>query len=209
MAGKKSKIDIRHLIIEAILIVFTVSLALALNEWRANIKEKNTIDKVIKNIVNEVQSNKEDLEGKLDYHLQTSQKIGAYLTNDSLWSTVKYSSGIEAVGQLMPKGIYNPNLQSGAWNSAVLSGVVNSFDYDILYALSNLYQVQEDGPNSTWKIMTGFYSESGSFDPTSARQLALRFHLAFGELYKQERSLLISYENVLKIMAKEGSYTDN
>ncbi|WP_109301360.1 hypothetical protein [Aquimarina sp. AU474] len=202
MARKKSKIDIRHLLIEAILIVFAVSLALALNEWRSNVKEKDTIDKVLKNIVSEIQSNKVELEEKLDYHLQTSQKIGAYLANDSLWSTLKYSSGVEAVGQLMPKGIYNPNLQSGAWNSAVLSGVVNSFDYDILYELSNLYQVQEDGPNSTWKIIAGFYSESEAFDPAKARQLALKFQLAFGELYKQEKSLLNSYKNVQKTITE-------
>lgn len=202
MAREKSKMNFRHLLVEALLIVFTVSLALALNEWRAGIKENETKDKVLKNIISEVQSNKEDLERKLDYHLQTSQKMGAYLANDSLWSTIKYNSGVEAVGQFMPRGIWNPNLQSGAWNSAILSGVANSFDYDILYALSNLYQTQENGPNSTWKIMAGFYSESGSFDPANARQLTLRFQLAFGELYNQERSLLKDYENVLKIIRK-------
>lgn len=200
MAGKKSKIDIRHLLIEAFLIVFAVSLALALNEWRAGAKENETKDKVLRNIISEVQSNKEDLETKLDYHLQTSQKMGAYLASDSLWSTLNYNSGVGAVNQLMPEGIRNPNLQTGAWNSAVLSGVVNSFDYDILYALSKLYQIQENGPNSTWKVIAGFYSEPGSFDPANARQLAMRFQLAFGELHNQERSLLMDYENVLKII---------
>lgn len=202
MAKKKNKIDIRSLIIETILIVFAVSLALALNEWRSNAKEKDTIDKVLGNIVNEIRSNKEDLERKLEYHKETSERIGMYISNDSLWSTLKYNSGVEAVSLLMPKGIFNPNLQTGAWNSAVLSGVVNSFDYDILYTLSNLYQVQEDGPDNTWKIIAGFYSESSSYDPEKARQLALRFQLAFGELYNQERSLLQDYERVLKSIDK-------
>ncbi|MEM9340076.1 MAG: hypothetical protein AAGA66_15175 [Bacteroidota bacterium] len=200
MSGKKNKIDIRYLVIEALLIVFTVSLALALNEWRTNVKERKIENKVLKNIVSEITSNKKDLESKLLYHQQTARNIGAYLSSDSLWSTLSYRSAVEAISLMMPDGISNPNLQSGAWNSAVLSGVVNSFDYDVLYTLSNLYQVQETGPNSTWKIMAGFFSESGSYDPKNARQLALRFQLAFGELYSQERSLLSNYERALKIL---------
>lgn len=203
MAKKGEKIDFRYLIIEAILIVFTVSLALAMNEWRSNVKERKTRDKVLKNILSEIESNKQDLESKLEYHLQTAQNIGNYLSSDSLWSTLEFHSGIEAISGMMTRGISNPNLQSGAWDSAVLSGVVNSFDYDILYTLSNLYQVQETGPNSTWKVMAGFFSESNSFDSGNEKQLALRFQMAFTELYKQEKSLLNDYIRALEVIQKQ------
>ena len=122
------------------------------------------------------------------------------MSNDSLWTSLNPNSGIEAVSTIMTRGIANPNLQSGAWNSAVLSGVVNSFEYDVLYELSNLYQIQENGPNSTWKIMAGFFSESSSFDPSNARQVTLKFQLAFRELYSQERSLLKDYERTLSLL---------
>ena len=198
MADKK--LDFGHLMVEAILIVFTVLLALTLNEWRTNVKERKIKDKALKNIISEIRSNKEDIESKLDYHLQTSEKIRLYMSNDSLWTSLNPSSGIEAVSTIMTRGIANPNLQSGAWNSAVLSGVVNSFEYDVLYELSNLYQIQENGPNSTWKIMAGFFSESSSFDPANARQVTMKFQLAFRELYSQERSLLKDYEKALSLL---------
>ncbi len=198
MASKK--LDFRHLLIEALLIVFTVLLALTLNEWRTNVKERKLKDKALKNIISEIRSNKEDIESKLDYHLQISENIKLYLSNDSLWATLDHTSGIGAVSTIMTRGIANPNLQSGAWNSAVLSGVVNSFEYDVLYELSNLYQVQENGPNSTWKIMAGFFSESSSFDPANARQVTMKFQLAFRELYSQERSLLKDYEKALSLL---------
>ena len=198
MASKK--LDFRHLLIEALLIVFTVLLALTLNEWRTNVKERKLKDKALKNIISEIRSNKEDIESKLDYHLQISENIKLYLSNDSLWATLDHTSGIGAVSTIMTRGIANPNLQSGAWNSAVLSGVVNSFEYDVLYKLSNLYQVQENGPNSTWKIMAGFFSESSSFDPANARQVTMKFQLAFRELYSQERSLLKDYEKALSLL---------
>lgn len=198
--AKKSKINYRQLLIETFFIVFAVLLALVLNEWRTAVKEQDMVDKVLENIVNEIEANKKDLEIKYKYHLAMSQEIGRYLANDSLWGTLQYNSGVEAVIQLTPKGIYNPNMQSGAWDSAVLSGVVNSFDYEVLYTLSNLYQIQESGPNSTWKIIAGFYSEADSFNPENARQLALRFQIAFGELYNQERSLLNDYKHALKTL---------
>ncbi len=194
---KRQKLNFSHLLVEAVLIVFTVTLALTLNEWRSNVKANATKEKVLKNIVNEIESNKEDLIEKMNYHKETSIRIRDYLNNDSLWSTLNPNSGIQAVSQLMPQGILNPNLQSGAWNSAVLSGVVNSFEYERLFVLSNLYQTQETGVNTTWKVITGFYSDYESFNREKSKQVAMRFQLAIGELYNQEKSLLKDYDLAL------------
>lgn len=199
----KSKIDFRHLIIEAVMIVFTVLLALALSEWRSSTREAQTREAVLSNIILEIKNNKKDLESKMDYHLKMSQKLGAYLNSDSLWSTLQHNSGIEVAMQLMGKGIQNPDLQSGAWKSAELSGVVNSFEYGTLYLLSNVYRIQEDGPNSTWKQMAKLFSDPSSYDKDSARRICLMMQLAFKELYSQERSLVSSYENALKALRDE------
>lgn len=198
----KSKLDFRHIFIEAILIVFTVSLALALSEWRAAIKEANTRDKVLSNIIKEIESNKEDLESKMDYHRAMSQKLNDYLNSDSLWNTLNYSTGIEAMIQIMDRGIQDPNLQSGAWRSAELSGVVNSFDYETIYLLSNLYRVQEEGPSNTWKELARLFVDTESYEPKNARRMASMLSLGFGELYSQERSLHRSYENALEALRK-------
>ena len=80
----KSKIDFRHITIEAILIVFTVLLALTLSEWRNSVKEDRTRKAVLNNIVNELKSNKADIESKMKYHNTMSQKPGDYLSSDSL-----------------------------------------------------------------------------------------------------------------------------
>ena len=198
----KSKIDFKHLLIEAILIVFTVLLALALSEWRSSIKEESTKESVLANIVREIKANKEDLESKMGYHQEMSQRLGQYVESDSLWSTLKYNSGIEAMIQIMDKGLQNPNLQSGAWRSAELSGIVNTFDFETLYVLSTLYQVQNEGPASTWKTMAAHFGNPYSYDPANARKLALMLQLGFGELYSQERSLVLSYENALGQLEK-------
>ena len=54
---------------------------------------------------------KVDLEGKMNYHLKMSQNIGEYLNSDRFWNILKYNAGIEAMMQVMEKGIQNPDLQ--------------------------------------------------------------------------------------------------
>lgn len=199
----KSKIDFRHITIEALLIVFTVLLALTLSEWRSSVKEERTREAVLNNIVNELKSNKADLESKLEYHKAMSQKLGEYLSSDSLWSTLKYTSGMEAMIQILDRGIWNPKLQSGAWRSAELSGVVNTFDYETIYILSNVYGVQEEGPDNTWKQLAKLFVDPTSYDPNNAKRLAAMLQLGFGELYSQERSLIESYKEALDHLGKK------
>ena len=201
----KSRIDFRHLLIEALLIVFTVLLALALSEWRSSIKAEDTKQAVLNNIIREIKSNKEDLESKMEYHQEMSKKIGSYLGSDSLWSTLNYSTGIEAMIQILEKGLLNPNLQSGAWRSAELSGIVNSFDFETILILSTVYQVQHEGPESTWKAMAGHFTNPFAYEPKNAKLFGEIMKLGFGELYSQERSLVYSYQNALDALkeAKE------
>ncbi len=196
----KSKIDFRHLLIEAILIVFTVSLALTLSEWRESVKEANTRKNVLQNILNEIKANKADIEGKLDYHKETAIKFNTYLNSDSLWSTLNYQSGIEAIFQIMNRGLKNPSLQSGAWRSAELSGVVNSFDYQTIYRLSNLYRVQESGTDKTWKELVELFGEPEFYKPESAKQLARMFSLGLNELSLQEADLIRSYDHSIQFL---------
>lgn len=199
----KSKIDFRHIFIEGILIVFTVLLALTLSEWRSSVKEDKTRETVINNIISEIEDNKADLETKMEYHKAMAGKLNSYLSSDSLWNSLRYNSGMEAVLQILEKGIWNPKLQSGAWRSAELSGIVNTFDYETLYILSNVYSVQEEGPDTTWKQLARLFADPSSYDPSSAKRLARMLSLGFAELYSQERSLIYSYSQALEHLSKE------
>lgn len=62
------KINIKHILIEAVLIVFTVSLALALNEWRQQIKTENLVERVLVTLEEEMKKNVEGLKIAIDYH---------------------------------------------------------------------------------------------------------------------------------------------
>ena len=195
-----NKIDFRSIPIEATLIVFTVVLALAVNEWREGQKEKRVRDTILENIIKEVKTNKELVEEKMVYHDETSKKLGEYLNSDSLWNTLPPGNGLFALMSAMPRGLNPPLVQSAAWRSAELSGVVSGFEYETLYNLSSLYSLQATGVESTWKGMAQVYMDYNSYKEESRRDLALMLQMGFGELYSQERSLVYTYENVLDFL---------
>ena len=80
---------------------------------------------------------------------------------------------------------------------------MNSFDYETLYKLSNVYSVQEEGPDNTWKQLAKLFVDPDSYDPSNARRLGSMLSLGFGELYSQERSLIGSYTEVLNHLKED------
>ena len=79
--NKKKKLDFRYILIEAALIVFTVLLALALNEWRNSEKQEKVKITVINNIIKEIESNKRRLENVMEYHQTVSSQFSKYLSS--------------------------------------------------------------------------------------------------------------------------------
>ncbi len=63
-----TKLNFKHLAIEAILIVFTVSLALALSEWRQQVKKDQLVERVITSLKSETEKNIENLKKAISYH---------------------------------------------------------------------------------------------------------------------------------------------
>lgn len=64
----KPQLNFRHLAIEAVLIVFTVSLALALSEWRLQVKKDHLVERVITSLKSETEKNIKNLKKTIDYH---------------------------------------------------------------------------------------------------------------------------------------------
>ena len=204
----QKKINFASIVVEAIMIVFTVLLALTLNEWRSNNKAEALTEKVLVNILRELKTNQADLEAKKDYHLEMSDKLAVYNNSDSLWSTLQYETGIGAVVQVIREGILNPNLQAGAWRSAELSGVINNFDYETIYILSNTYRVQEEGVASTWKHLATLFVSFDSYKKENARDFSRLIQMGFRELNAQERNLLDKYHEAITLLEQKIAALD-
>lgn len=66
---------------ECLLIVFSVALAIGITEYLTSLHEKNQANEILRQIKEELISNKKDVEEQLSYHLQVSKYIDSAKTN--------------------------------------------------------------------------------------------------------------------------------
>ncbi|MBK7869597.1 MAG: hypothetical protein IPJ74_02400 [Saprospiraceae bacterium] len=179
------RIDGRKLIFESILIIFSILLALFINEWRKGQEQTAQRQKSMHMILQELQHNADQLENVIPYHARATKQL------DSLLKTnIDLNSGVLSIaGQVLRRGINPPELRSTAWNTAQLSGSVGLFKEEAIYALANVYELQEDGVEITWKEIARFYMSADNFDSTLTLQRLALLKIYFNELYQQEQFL--------------------
>ena len=68
-------VKIREYLVQSVLLAFSVLLALVLNEWRQTIKTNNVVDRVKASLLNEVKSNKTNVESALEYHKELIKNL--------------------------------------------------------------------------------------------------------------------------------------
>jgi hypothetical protein len=80
---EKKKIDYRQIIIESIFIVFAVSLAFSMSEWRQDFKTKQLVKRVTQTLKDEISANKAELESSYEYRLNLLDELkkGTHLIN--------------------------------------------------------------------------------------------------------------------------------
>ncbi len=126
-----SKINLRQILVEMISVVFAVLLALFLNEWRSNLKQKEELNKARANLKEELLSNRDELKQKIQFHeFQYKQLIEL---KDSLKTLDQPFSSYDV-------GVAVLNLKKAAWESITLTDVVNRLQFEELSDYSELYR---------------------------------------------------------------------
>ena len=137
-------------IIEAVLIVFSVLLALAVNEWRADAAREEKAKIALEAIHTELVENKKEFLESLSYHEEIMDTLGYY-----------QDEGIEPPMSLLNQGIFNPALVFGtAWETAKQSGITDGLNYNLLLELSSHYQQLYRYKNLSDAIINGSYLSS-------------------------------------------------
>jgi hypothetical protein len=80
---EKKKIDYRQIFIESLFIVFAVSLAFSMSEWRQDFKTKQLVKRVTQTLKDEISANKAELESSYEYRLNLLDELkkGTHLIN--------------------------------------------------------------------------------------------------------------------------------
>ncbi len=182
---------IRTLLLESVLIVFSVMLGLLGNDVRESINKKNTANYALNNIVQEISRNKTELKkslGRQDSLYKTIQKF--VMKKPSLIkSKVTFYSILHNAG-----GINIPTISTSAWETAVNTGATENFDYGQILRLTQIDEETKWIHSISLKILNLIYNEN-MFDPHRSVILAKTMMLPIIDLISSEKNLLDAYNH--------------
>jgi hypothetical protein len=135
MRGHES--PIRRILFESTLIVFSILLALAANEWVDARKQRALAEHALAAIRDEVTGNADRIRNGLPYHRSLESELRH---EDSAGSVHRYADFVRGAPDW--SGFKNPELDGTAWQSALTLGAVSNMAFDTVRALSRLYSLQ-------------------------------------------------------------------
>lgn len=182
---------------QAILIVFSVLLALFLNEYWSGVKSDRELKGVIQNVLKEVVANNEALQGTLSYHEGVISRI------DSVLSDQIYIDGITGEGGLQlrliaKRGILQNLLGNAAWRAALLNGNLSRVETEKLQVMAKTYDQQELTFLPAYEIVDIINSREYLM-PDKGKENLLLVRRQLNELYGRERRLAIFYDEFLQL----------
>lgn len=124
-----------RVLFESALIVFSVLLALALNEWRESRAETERVEQALRAIRGELRENRRLVAEARDYHSRLAESFDASARR-----------GAEAPDlSVMERGLVHPaRVLSTAWESAQSTGTTSAIPYETVLRLSSVYVRQAE-----------------------------------------------------------------
>lgn len=189
------------LFFESFLIIFSVLLALALNEYISANKEAERTRQALLSIREELRSNQEIIKNWNQVHREVLKNIEYYQArpdlHDSLVQNHQFQIKLVSKGSLMPNTVRN-----NAWEIARNTGLLQNFDLALANTLSNMYDQQRIGATVTADKLIALLFERQTHQQEKVPETLAILEITMEELVGQESFLLIYYDKVLEVINK-------
>ncbi|QHT68272.1 hypothetical protein GXP67_17305 [Rhodocytophaga rosea] len=136
-SGKKFGKSKEEYLADALLIVFSVLLALILNEIRNNWMERSQTREMLRNVRTELINNKQLLQQQYEYHLLVLHNIDSALVNEA-YSKQFISQGELHLEAFAPDGIMLEDFDWTAWETAKSNNISSKIDPATMSLLNNI-----------------------------------------------------------------------
>jgi len=129
------RIWLSRTIFESMLVVMSILLALAVREWQDTRVTERLIDRSLVSFQRELTQNKSQIENLYPFHLGLQ----------SLLAELQVESHPDAARELrnVLDSFQSAVLLTTAWDTALATGALSQMDYELVYALSLTYSIQE------------------------------------------------------------------
>lgn len=181
-----------RVLFESALIVFSVLLALALDEWRDERATASRAREAVAAITAELQANRSATERARDFHR------GIHATLKSLASEKQLPGPETYLG-----GMFNPaRLLDTAWTAARDAGAIDNMPFPVVLKLSRVYEWQASYSSLGTEIATDVYLDMRrrGVEPV-LRDGFVGFIVLTSDFVNREEDLLRRYDDALATMA--------
>ena len=198
-----SKENLARYTLEAILIVFSVMLALFLDNVLEDRREARTINELVSHVADEMQRNLVVVDEWLPYHRSVIDEIDRYLASDELQQSLLTTDGID-YGRLMERGLIQDFYSNASWQLAQQSQITSRIDFDVIYAISQAYLSQQN-VNQTLQRFSDFVFHRATHDPDQLISSLRILRNLLQELSGQQSVLQHNYREALRVVDLHGT----
>jgi hypothetical protein len=191
----------REYLADALLIVFSVLLALILNEIRNNWQEKRHTRQLLANLRTELQNNKRLLEEQYRYHTGVLRNIDSALVHEPYRNLIFSDDKIHL--QVMAKeGVGLADFDQTAWEIAKANNIVSKIDMETMSLLNNIARQHSRIEKIEDEVAKVIFAP-GSRKKENARETLLLMSYAYhGWAVDRTPGLLKSYELAIQKLEK-------
>ena len=134
MPSSATSVWLPRVLFESALIVVSILVALALDEWRDNRQNDQLIKHALSSFVSEIRQNKARVEDAAPFNQGLRNVLSRHYQDDDISSVDEFVTMVESYSPVV--------LQSSAWDTAMATGSLAKMDYNVVSALSLTYSMQ-------------------------------------------------------------------
>ncbi len=181
------------------MIVFSVLLALMLNEVRNSWIENRQTRQLLANVREEISRNQQIVQKLVTYHQQVVASVDAAIENDSIRGQLIGNRGFNFF-MLAPKGIIPDKINATSWEIALNSNIALRTDFKTTVLLTELYDQQKLVKDAVNALIVIVESREVHKKENLPETLIL-LRISMNELQGRESSLLSYYKQGLQAVA--------
>ena len=184
---------IARLAIESLLIVLSVLLGFAANQWHDRSAERELSAQALDSFRRELRRNLASLDSAQPRHAAMANRLDSAAKIRHAGQTA-----FDDIVAAMPAGgVSTPQVGDAAWQTAVSTGALRLLGYERVSRLSETYEAQRSAVGSTGQRLEDRLSSPQNFDPAFREQMLRAQSLIFRELGGQELYLMGVYRRTL------------
>lgn len=172
---KKVKKILYDIVILVMPVMLGVYLGLLANNWNEAKKEKQQTQKILNNLIREIDHNYEVTQESLFYFKQLRDSI--YYLSDKTIPPSRFSFW---------KGLNPPLLKRSSFESATLSGILANLDFEIIEELSTVYGLQDDLKEQSNTYIYSITNKIGSSEFDNHKYLIILENYSHDQISSEE-----------------------